>query len=168
MVDCFKVGIITQTHGIKGELKVFPTTDDAKRFKNLKETILLCDNKEYALNVEQVKFFKEYVIVKFKEYNDINDVLKFKGGELYVERKNAVKLNKDEYFIADLIDMEAVSDDGLYKGKVVDVMTGASNDVYVILLDDDRELLLPAIKECILKVDIDKRTILFHLMDGLL
>lgn len=168
MEDLLKVGIISSTHGIRGEVKVFPTTDDPQRFKKLKN-VLLDDGKEKRnLKIQGVKFFKQFVIVKFEEIDDINDVEKYKGSSLYVTRDQAVKLKKDEYFIADLIGLTVVAEEEDLKGTLKDVMETGANDVYVIELSDGRELLLPAIKECVLSVDIEKGEMKIHLLDGLL
>ena len=115
-----------------------------------------------------MKFFKQFAILKFEHYDNINDIEKYKGKSLYVTRENAVKLQKDEYFIADLIGMTAVSDDETLKGTLTDVIETGANDVYVIELEDGRELRLPAIKECVLKVDVEGEQLIFHLMEGLL
>ena len=152
MEKVLKVGIISSTHGVRGEVKVFPTTDDAKRFKNLKE-VLMDTGKEFCpLQIETVRFFKQFVILKFKDYDRLDDVEKFRGKALFVTREHAVKLNKDEYFIADLIGMNVTADDGILKGRLKDVLQTGANDVYVISLEDGRELLLPAIKECVLDI----------------
>lgn len=95
--DELQVGVITQTHGIRGEVKVFPTTDDANRFKKLKEVTLDTGRERISMEIEGVKFFKQFVIVKFKGYDSINDVEKYKQGKLMVTRDKAVKLQKDEY-----------------------------------------------------------------------
>lgn len=168
MENLFQVGIISSTHGIKGEVKVFPTTDDAKRFKKLKEVLLDTDKEKLCLEIESVKFFKQFVILKFKNYDNINDIEKYKGKSLFVTRENAVKLKKDEYFIADLIGIEVISEDDSLKGKLTDVTQTGANDVYVIMLEDGRELLLPAIKDCILDVDLEKNRMTIHVLDGLL
>ena len=168
MEDLLKVGVITSTHGIKGEVKVFPTTDDVNRFKKLKSVLLDTGKEKLTLNIQGVKFFKQYAILKFEDIDNINDVEKYKGGELFVTRENAVKLKKDEYFIADLIDMQVVSDDEALQGTLKDVLETGANDVYVIALADGRELLLPAIRECILSVDMDARVMMIHILDGLL
>lgn len=97
-----QVGVISSTHGVRGEVKVFPTTDDVKRFKRLKEVILNTGKEEITLEIEGVKFFKQFVILKFKGYDNINDIEKYKGKSLLVTRANAVRLRRDEYFIADL------------------------------------------------------------------
>lgn len=168
MEQMLQVGVISSTHGVRGEVKVFPTTDDIQRFKKLKEVILDTGKEYKTLNIQSVKFFKNMVILKFKEFDNINDIAIYKGKSLYVTRKNAVKLQKDEYFIADLIGMQAVSEDGTLKGTIEDVIETGANDVYAIRLEDGRELLLPAIKQCILQVNLDEQILTFHLLEGLL
>ena len=168
MEKVLKVGIISSTHGVRGEVKVFPTTDDAKRFKNLKE-VLMDTGKEFCpLQIEAVRFFKQFVILKFKDYDRLDDVEKFSGKALFVTREHAVKLNKDEYFIADLIGMNVTADDGILKGRLKDVLQTGANDVYVISLEDGREMLLPAIKECVLDISFEKNEIKIHILEGLL
>lgn len=163
-----QVGVITQTHGIKGEVKVFPTTDDANRFKKLKSVILDNGRERLTVEITGVKFFKQYVIVKFKEFDSINDVEKYKGAKLFITRDKAVKLQKDEYFIADLIGMEVVTEDKTPFGTLKEVMPTGANDVYVVSRKDGSEALLPAIKECILDIDIKQNIMTVHIMDGLL
>ena len=168
MEDLFQVGIITSTHGVKGEVKVYPTTDDVKRFKKLKD-IILDTGKEYvALELESVKFFKQMVILKFKGINSLNDVEKFRQKSLYVTRANAVRLRKDEYFIADLIGLKVIDEENKELGTLEDVMVTGANDVYVISLLNGKELLLPAIKQCILNVDMENRCMQVHVLDGLI
>ncbi len=168
MDDILQVGIISSTHGVHGEVKVFPTTDDVKRFKKLKEVILDTGREHIILEITQVKYFKQMVILKFKDYDNINDIEKYKGCSLYVTRENAVKLRKDEYFIADLIDIDIFDENDEQIGVLSDVLETAANDVYVITMNNGKELLLPAIKECILDVDIAERRMKIHIMEGLL
>ncbi|MCH5260637.1 MAG: 16S rRNA processing protein RimM [Lachnospiraceae bacterium] len=163
-----QVGVITQTHGIKGEVKVFPTTDDVGRFKKLKEVIMDNGRERLHLEIEGVKFFKQYAILKFKGYDSINDIEKYKSAKLYVTRDKAVKLKKDEYFIADLIDMEVVTEDGEYFGRMKDVLVTGANDVYIVTRDDGTEVLLPAIRECVKNIDMEQGRITVHIMDGLI
>lgn len=120
------------------------------------------------LQIETVRFFKQFVILKFKDYDRLDDVEKFRGKALFVTREHAVKLNKDEYFIADLIGMNVTADDGILKGRLKDVLQTGANDVYVISLEDGRELLLPAIKECVLDISFEKNEIKIHILEGLL
>lgn len=166
MEDVFQVGVISSTHGIAGEVKVFPTTDDMNRFKKLKEVILDTGKETQLLHIQQVRFFKNMVIVKFKEFRSINDVERLRGKSLYVTRENAVKLQKDEYFIADMIGIQVVSDEGEDLGILQDVMQTGANDVYVVEKDGE-ELLIPAIKDCILSVNVEEGKMEVHLLPGL-
>ncbi|MBO5030595.1 MAG: 16S rRNA processing protein RimM [Lachnospiraceae bacterium] len=168
MEDLLQVGIITQTHGIRGEVKVFPTTDDVRRFKKLKEIILDTGKEKTTLEIEGVKFFKQYAILKFKGFDNINDIERYKGKNLYVTRENAVKLRRDEYFIADLIDLEVYDDEDNYLGVLTNVIETGANDVYEVKFDDGRQVLFPAIKQCILDIDMENRRMKVHIMDGLL
>ena len=166
--DLLKIGIITTTHGVRGEVKVFPTTDDVKRFKKLKQCILMYKKEQIDLEVESCKFFKNLVILKFKGIDNINDVLMYKDCELYVTREHAVKLKKDEYFICDMIGARVVTEEGEEFGILDEVLLTGANDVYVVKREGKKEVLLPAIKECILNVDLEENVITIHVMKGLL
>lgn len=168
MEDFLQIGVISSTHGIKGEVKVFPTTDDVNRFKKLKEVYLDTGKEKLTLHPESVKFFKQFVILKFKEYSNINDVEQFRQKSLLVDRQNAVKLRKDEYFIADLIGLKVVTDEEETLGVLKDILQTGANDVYIVETEDGKEVLLPAIKECVLKVDVEAGEVLVHVMPGLL
>ena len=167
MEQLLQVGVISSTHGVRGEVKVFPTTDDVERFKKLKQVILDTGREQRILEIESVKFFKQFAILKFKGIDNINDIEKYKTKSLYVTRENAVRLRKDEYFIADLLGVDVWEDNGDKLGVLKDVIETGANDVYVITLEDGKELLIPAIKECILDVDIENRKMTVHVMDGL-
>lgn len=168
MEDMLQVGVITQTHGVRGEVKVFPTTDDVNRFKKLKQVILDTGKEIMPLEIQSVKFFKQFVILKFKGIDNINDIEKYKRCSLYVTREHAVALEEDEYFIADMIGMEVCTEDGSIFGTLRDVIETGANDVYVIENAEHGEVLVPAIKECIRSVDIEKGQMMIHLMDGLI
>ncbi len=167
MEQLLQVGVISSTHGVRGEVKVFPTTDDVKRFKKLKKVILDTGKEQLPLEIEGVKFFKQFVILKFRGIDNINDIEKYKGKSLLVDRKDAVKLKKDEYFIADMIGMDVFTEDGELFGALKDVMETGANDVYIIEMSDGKEVLVPAIKQCILDVDIENRKMVIHLLEGL-
>ena len=160
MEDLLQVGVITTTHGVRGEVKVFPTTDDPARFKKLKNVVLDTGKELVDLEVAGVKFFKNMVIVKFKGIDNINDVEKYRKKSLYVTRENAVKLKKNEYFIADLIGLQAESDEGEDLGELSDVLQTGANDVYVLSKEGTDDLLLPAIKECVKEVDLENGKII--------
>ena len=168
MEDLLQVGIITSTHGVRGEVKVYPTTDDPRRFRRLKEVVLDTGKEKMNLEIEGVKFFKQFVILKFKGLDNINDIEKYRQKSLYVTRKNAVRLQKDEYFIADLIGLKVQDESGKELGTVKDVIETGANDVYEVEMADGKSLLLPAIKQCILNVDVENGTMQVHVLEGLL
>lgn len=168
MEQLLQVGVITQTHGVRGEVKVFPTTDDTARFKKLKHVMLDTGKETLPLEIESVKFFKQFVILKFKGFDNINDIERYKRCPLLVERENAVPLEEGEYFIADMIGMKVITDEGKNFGILKDVMETGANDVYVIEHPSEGEILVPAIKECILDVDIENRQMKIHVMNGLI
>lgn len=168
MEELLQVGVITSTHGVRGEVKVFPTTDDTARFKQLKHVLLDTGREMKPLEIQGVKFFKQFVILKFKGIDNINDIERYKRCPLLVERKDAVELKEDEYFIADMIGIQVETEDGEVFGTLKDVMETGANDVYVIDTEEHGEVLVPAIKECILDVDVENRKMTIHLMDGLI
>lgn len=167
MEQLLQVGVISSTHGIRGEVKVFPTTDDVKRFKKLKQVILDTGREQLHLEVEGVKFFKQFVILKFKGIDNINDIEKYKGKSLLVDREHAVKLRKDEYFIADMIGMDVFTEEEKFFGTLKDVLETGANDVYIVEMEAGKEVLIPAIKQCILDVDVEKKKMVIHLLEGL-
>lgn len=167
MEELLQVGVITTTHGVRGEVKVFPTTDDPARFKKLKDVILDNGKVKKDLEIESVKFFKNMVILKFKDLDNINDVERFRQAKLLVTRENAVELEEDEYFIADLIGIKVTSDGGEELGIIKDVLQTGANDVYVITKENTPDLLVPAIHDCVLAVDVEAQTMTVHLLDGL-
>ena len=167
MEDLLQVGVITSTHGIRGEVKVFPTTDDPNRFRKLKQVILDTGKEQLEMEIASVKFFKNQVIVKFKGIDDINDVEKYRKAGIYVTRENAVPLDENEYFIADLIGLRVISDEEEELGVIDDVLQTGANDVYIVKKEQTPDLLIPAIKDCIKNVNIEEETMIVHLLPGL-
>ena len=167
MTELYQVGAITQTHGIRGEVKVFPMTDDVSRFKNMKELILDTGKEQIVLEVTSARPQKNLVILKFKGIDNINDVEKYKKAPLFVTRENAVPLEENEYFIADLIGLSVTSDEGEELGVIDDVLQTGANDVYVVKKAGANDLLIPAIKDCILDVDVENGMMKVHLLAGL-
>lgn len=168
MEDYLRVGIISSTHGVKGEVKVFSTTDDLERFKQLKHCILDTGKEYRELEIEGVKFFKQFAILKFKGIDSINDIEKYKGKDLLVTRENAVPLEEGEFFIADLIGSSVEEENGTYIGELVDVMQTGANDVFVVKRENKKEVLLPFIEECVKEIKIEEKKILVYLMPGLI
>ena len=168
MEDLLKVGVITTTHGVRGEVKVYPTTDEPERFLELDYVLLDTGRELRKLEIKNVKFFKNLVILKFKGVDNINDIEKYKGRDLWIPRKEGQELEEDEYYIADLLGMSVVLEDGQEFGTLKDVMETGANDVYIIDSAEHGEVLLPAIKECILDVDLEKNVMTIHLMKWLI
>lgn len=167
MEDLLKIGVITTTHGVRGEVKVFPTTEP-ERFTELTHVLLDAGREMRELEIQNVKFFKNLVILKFKGIDNINDIEMYKGRELWIPREDAQELDEDEYYIADLIGMDVILEDGVRFGTLKDVMETGANDVYVVRTEDGEEVLLPAIHECILDVDVEGNKMTVHLMKGLI
>ena len=166
--DYLRVGVIVTTHGIRGEVKVFPTTDDVRRFDHLKNCMVDAKRSLIPLEIRSVKYFKQFVILGFKDYDNINDVLEFVKKDILVERKDAVELKPGEYFICDLVGHKVVSDTGEELGVLKDVITSSANNVYVVKRPDDKDLLIPVIPECVLGHDMENGVTTVHLLDGLL
>ena len=141
-----QVGVISSTHGVRGEVKVFPTTDDVTRFRQLKKVYLDTGREMLPLEIQNVKFFKQFAILKFKGIDNINDIEKYRGKSLMIDREDAVDLDEDEYFIADMIGMKVCTEDGGEFGTLKDVMETGANDVYIIDSPEHGEVLIPAIQ----------------------
>ena len=142
MENLLRVGVITSAHGVRGEVKVFPTTDDNSRFKTLKHVLMDTGKEKIPLEIEHVKFFKNMVILKFKGFDNKNDVEMWRQRDLLITRE--------------------------VLGILTDVLQTGANDVYCVKMENGKELLLPAIKDCILNVDLEKQEMLVHMLDGLL
>jgi 16S rRNA processing protein RimM len=165
-MDYTAIGKIINTHGINGEVKIYPYTDDETRFSILKQAYI--GDTKIKVTLSTVKYHKGFPLVKFKEYNNINDVLKFKEQIIYVDDENRVVLPKNHFFIYDLIDCQVYDMDNNYIGKIEEVMQGASNDIYVIKDDNHKEYLIPAVKEFIKEVNIDKKTVIINPIEGMI
>ena len=120
------------------------------------------------MEIEHVKFFKNMVILKFRGYDNINEIEKYKSRDLLITRDQAVDLDPDEYFITDLIGLAVVSDQGAELGILKDVLETGANDVYVVAMKDGKELMLPAIGDCILNVDLEQGRMEVHVLEGLM
>ena len=163
----FEIGQIVNTFGIKGFVKVNPFTDDMERFEEL-ESVLVEKNKELIeMKIEEIKYHKNQVLIKFKGIEDINMAEKYKGCYIRINRKDARKLPKDTYFIADLIGIKVYDDNGNLLGKVDDIYNNKSHDIYVVKNDLGKQILLPSTKEVIKQIDIDNDRIVVHLIEGL-
>ena len=165
--EYFEIGQIVNTFGIKGFVKVNPFTDDMQRFEELQSVFVIKNKESIEMHIEEVKFHKNVVLIKFKGIEDINMAEKYKGCYIRINRKDARKLPKDTYFIADLIGIKVYDDNGNLLGKVDDIYNNKSHDIYVVKNDLGKQILLPSTKEVIKQIDIDNDKIVVHLIDGL-
>lgn len=168
MEDLLRIGVVTTPHGIRGEVKVFPTTDDVKRFQKCDEVILVTKQGNLTLHVEGTKFFKNIVILKFREYHDRNDVEGFRQCDLMVTREHALPLEEGQYYLCDVVGADVVEEDGTRIGTVTEVIETGANNVFAIRTDAGKEVLFPVIPDCIKKVDTEKGLVTAHIMKGLM
>lgn len=167
MEDYFVIGKIVNTQGIKGDLRVVPTTDDISRFELLSS--ILVDNKKQIVkyDIENIRYHKNFIILKIKGIDDMTSAEKLKNSNIKISKQEALPLNEDEYYIRDLYDMNVVTNEGEELGKIIDIIFTGANDVYVIKNNEEKEILIPAIKQCILNVDIEKNIMTVKLLEGL-
>ena len=168
MEEYLRVGVISNTHGVRGEVKIFSTTDDIRRFKKLKQCVIDTGREKIPVEVESCKFFKQTPILKFKTIDQLNDVERFKGKDLLVHRDHAVKLQKNEFFIVDLGGLKVESDDGMDLGVLTDVLQTGANDVFVAKMPDGNEVLIPYIEQCVPEIHPETGKVVVHLLPGLL
>ncbi|MQN00574.1 MAG: 16S rRNA processing protein RimM [Lachnospiraceae bacterium] len=165
--DYLKVGVITSTHGVHGEVKVYPTTDEPERFRDLKTVTLYLNGKEKQVTVDSVKFFKKQVILGFEEIKDMDSAYALRNSEIRIPRSEGIELGENEFFIGDIIGLTVIDESGKELGKVSDIITTAANDVYEVKRTDGSALMIPAIHDCILSVDTESGVIKVHLLPGL-
>ncbi|CCC57837.1 ribosome maturation factor RimM [Caloramator australicus] len=169
MIKYLKIGKIINTHGIKGEVKIYPLTDDIKRFDKLKFVFFKRGDLYEKVNVQGVKYFKNLVILKLEGIDDMNAAEKIKNDYIYIDRENAVELPEDTYFIADLIGMDVVNIETDEKvGRIISVFSTGSNDVYEIKMDNGKIILIPAIKDVVKHVDVENSLMKIKLIEGLI
>ena len=168
MEKYLRVGVIANTHGVRGEVKIYATTDDIRRFKKLKECFIDTGKEKIPVEVESCKFFKEMPILKFRSMDQMGDVEGFKGKDLLVSRELAVKLKKNEFFIVDLVGLSVESDEGMPVGILTDVLQTGANDVFVVKTEAGDEVLIPYIEQCVPEIHPETGKIMVHLLPGLL
>lgn len=160
------IGKVINTQGIKGEIKIQPLTNDLNRFSDL-QTVYLGDNKEKA-TYERSRVQKHFIMMKLQEYDNINEVLKFKDSYIYIDKDDRVELGENEFFISDLIDSKVYDMDNQEIGTLISVYEGIANDAYVIKNNKDKEFMVPAIKEFVKKVDIPNKKVFIDPIDGMI
>lgn len=168
MEEYLEIGQIVNTNGLKGLLKVKPLTDDIRRFEELETVHIQKGSNLVEFKIQEVKYIKHMVLLKLEGIDDINEAEKYKNLYIKINRKDAVELEKNSYFIVDIINCEVYTEENELLGKVVDVFPTGSNDVYTVKNSDGKEILIPAISEVIKNVDIPNKKIIIHLLEGLI
>ena len=169
MIKFLQIGKIVNTHGVRGELKVIPLTDDPKRFDKLKWAYIsqdLSENME-KYNVEKVKYHKNFVYLKFKEITSLNDGEKFKNSYIIIDKKDAIPLPEGSFFICDLVGIDVFEESGQALGKLKEVLKTGSNDVYIVKDQNGNEILIPALKTVVKDVSVENKKMVVNLPEGL-
>lgn len=159
MLTELEIGVVISTHGLKGEVNVFPLTDEAGRFRDLKTVLLRTPEGDRELTVSAVRFFKGRPILRFREITSIEEAEKLRRMTLLVKRDQAVPLKENEYFIGDLIGSDVFLEDGSRYGTLTDVLRTGANDVYAIDTGEGNVIYLPAIRDCVLRVAPEEKRI---------
>lgn len=163
-----EIGQIVNTFGIKGFVKVNPFVDDILRFNDLKKVYVKRNNTLEEKGIEEVKYHKNMVLLKFKGIDKVEDAERLKNSYLEVDRESAIELQEGEYFIADLLGLDVVTEESKKLGKLEDIFNTGSNDIYVVKTEEGKQLLLPAITEVIKEINLNESKIVVHLLEGLI
>ncbi len=167
MEKYLQIGKIANTHGVRGEIKVVPLTDDPSRYETLDWVYIDKNGKLEKTVIEGVKYFKGFVILKLKGLDNPEEAEKLKNMFLLIDRENAVKLPKDSYFVCDLIGCEVFNEQGIKLGVLSSVLETGSNDVYIVKGEGKKEILVPALKSVVLEISVKDRFIKVKLPEGL-
>ena len=165
----FEIGIITKPQGIRGEVRVLPTTDDPSRFELLvnDEITLRLKNKEQAYKLLQARLHKNIVIIKLEGINDRNAAETLINNIITIPDDKALPLDEGEYFIRDLIGLSVETETGEHLGKIGKVLQTNANDVYVIDATEGDSFMIPATKNVVLSVCMTDKKMTIRLMEGL-
>jgi len=165
----FVVGRILKPHGIKGDVRIFPTTDDPSRFKLLSRARIEFDTRREALllDIERMWPHKQFVMLKFKGIDSIDAAEALRGGRIVISEREALPLGPDEYYARDLYDMRVVTDTGEHLGAITDILETGAHDVYVVRPADGKDILIPAVKQYVISVDTILRVMTVRLIEGL-
>jgi 16S rRNA processing protein RimM len=167
--DILHIGRIIGAHGLQGELKILPLTDDAKRFLDLDECLIITSDEKDRVPAQSAgaRFFNDLVILRLKGIDDRTQAEALKGQLISVTRDNAVELPPDTWFICDLLGCDVYDQIHGRLGRLIDIQPNAAQDVYVVHLPGVKDLLFPALKTILQSVDLEKRRIDVQLPDGL-
>lgn len=163
-----EIGQIVNTFGIKGMIKVKPFTDDIKRFDDLEKVYVEKNNTKVEYEIEEVKYHKDMVLIKFKSVDTVEQAEKLRNSYLKVSRDSVEDLEEDRYYIVDLIGIEVYTDENILLGKLEDIFNTGSNDIYVVKNELGKQILLPAISDVIKQIDMENKKMIVHIIKGLI
>lgn len=166
--EYFELGQIVNHFGIKGMVKVNPFTDDISQFETLESILVEKAGKLLNMQIEETKYSKNQVLLKLKGIETVEEAEKYRGCYIKIARKDAKKLPKDTYFIADLIGLPVYTDENVLLGKVEDIYNAGANDVYVVKSEDGKQILLPGTSEVLKQIDLEQEKITVHIIKGLI
>ncbi len=167
MLPNLEIGQIVNTFGIKGMVKVKPFTDDIRRFDELKTVYVEKNGNQTEYEVEEVKYHKDMVLIKFKGIDKVEQAEMLRNSYLTVSRDSVEKLEEGRYYIVDLLGLEVYTDEQILLGTLEDIFNTGSNDIYVVKDKQGKQILLPAIQDVIKQIDIENKKIIVHLLPGL-
>jgi 16S rRNA processing protein RimM len=167
-MNYFEIGTIVNTQGIKGEVRILPTTDNPKRFELLENIEVFNKSKSTVYKIESLRYHKQFIVMKLEGIDNMNDAEKLKTYVIKITEDKVMPLDDGEFYIRDLYGINVITLDGENLGTLTDIITaGGANDVYIVSNDSSKDLLIPAIKQCILNVDIVQKIMTVHLLPGL-
>lgn len=167
MDNYFVIGKIVNTQGIKGEMRVLPMTEDVKRFDELDFIYLDLKGKIEKYNIKSIRYHKQFVLINLEGITDMTSAERLKGAEIKITEDMVLPLDENEYYIRDIYDMEVVTEEGEFLGSIKDIIYTGANDVYCVKDNEGNEILIPAIKQCILNVDVMNKKMTVKLLEGL-
>ena len=167
MLPNLEIGQIVNTFGIKGMVKVKPFTDDIRRFDELKTVYIEKNSNQTEYEIEEVKYHKDMVLIKFKGIDKVEQAEMLRNSYLTVSRDSVEKLEEGRYYIVDLLGLEVYTDEQILLGTLEDIFNTGSNDIYVVKDKQGKQILLPAIQDVIKQIDIENKKIIVHLLPGL-
>ena len=158
---------IVNTHGLRGEVKVVSWTDYPEVFEDIEYVYIKKKNDYKRLDISGIKYQKGNIIVRFRQITDINEAEKYKNQVIYTERDMLGELPEGVYYIADLIGLNVVKENGEKIGVIADVFNTGSNDIYDIKRDGQKNLLLPVIEDVVLNISLEDKKVTVRMMEGL-
>jgi len=167
MLKRLEVGVIRKPHALRGEVKVYVTSDDPERFESLASVIVDGKCGEEVLEVERVRYVGSDTVVKFRGIDTIEAVTPYVGKTLLIDRKDALPLREGQYFIGDLVGCDVYLEDGKKLGMLADIFPTGANDVYEVSKEEGGTILIPAIPDCLKVLAPEEGRIVVHLLPGL-